>query len=106
MVKAVLEIALGKKPDHINGSVPSGIVKGKYFLPKRGGVITRLDGKKEVEKLSGIKSVKILFKEGDRVRVPPRGFDYIGWAVACGKNPMEVNKILDDAFEKIRIEIR
>ena len=106
MVKAVLEIALGKKPNNTNGSVPSGVVKGKYFLPQRGGVITRLDGKKEAEMLAGIKSVNIFFKEGDRVRVPPQGFDYIGWAVACGKCPMEVNKILDDAFEKIRIEIR
>ena len=106
MVKAVLEIALGKKPDSTNGRVPSRVVKGKYFLPERSGVITRLDGKKEAEKVSGIKSVKILFKEGDRVKVPPQGFDYIGWAVACGSSPMEANKVLEDACARIRIEIR
>ena len=37
----------------------------KYLLPIRGGVISNLDEKKEVVKLSGINSVKIFFKEGD-----------------------------------------
>jgi len=104
MVEAVIQIALGEKPD-IKVSASSGIVKGKYLLPQKGGVITRFDGIKEVEKISGVKAVKVLFKEGDRVRVPPEGFDYIGWVVAWGESPMEVDTIMNDAFEKIKIGI-
>jgi len=104
MVQAVIQIALGEKPD-IRVNASSGVVKGKYLLPKRAGVITRLDGIKEVEKISGVKAVKILLKEGDRVRIPPEGFDYIGWVVAWSKSPMEVDTIMNDAFEKIRIGI-
>ncbi len=104
MVEAVIQIALGEKPD-IKVNASSGVVKGKYLLPKRAGIITRLDGIKEVEKISGVKAVKILLKEGDRVRIPPEGFDYIGWVVAWSKSPVEVDTIMNDAFEKIRIGI-
>ena len=104
LAAAVIQIALGEKPD-IKMNASSGIVKGKYFLPQRTGIINRIDGIKELENISGVKAVKIFFEEGDRVCIPPEGFDYIGWVEVCGKSPMEVDAIINDAFEKIRIEI-
>jgi hypothetical protein len=104
MVESVLQIGLGEKPQ-IKLGASSGIVKGKYLIPKSSGTISRLDGIKDVERSPGVKSVKILSRKGDRVSVPPEGFGHIGWVVACGKSPIEVNKITNDALDTIKIEI-
>jgi biotin carboxylase len=104
MVEAVLQIGLGEKPQIKQGG-SSGIVKGKYLIPKSSGTIIRLDGIRDVERSPGVKSVKILSRKGDRVSVPPEGFGHIGWVVACGKSPIEVNKITNDALDTIKIEI-
>ena len=104
MVEAVLQIGLGEKPQ-IKLGASSGIVKGKYLIPKSSGTISRLDGIRDVERSPGVRSVKILSRKGDRVSVPPEGFGHIGWVVACGKSPIEVNKITNDALDTIKIEI-
>ena len=101
MVKAVIDLSLGNTPD-----IQPKYCKGSALLHITGveGIITRISGIEDAQKIEGIKEVNILKNIGDETRYFMNGNDRIGYVIAQGANAEDALNRCREALNLIKIE--
>jgi len=77
----------------------------QYILPEKAGILSKFEIPKEVSENPDVLEIKIITKEGSKVAPPPQNFDYIGYVLVKGKTPEEAEQNLQNALNKISIQI-
>lgn len=77
----------------------------EFIMPKKAGIITKIDIPDVVKNNSDILNIDLLLHEGDSVGLPPDNFEYIGYISGKGKTPEDAKKNLQEVLDKIKIEI-
>lgn len=104
LIKASCEIALGinvkDKPKE-----PKYYVKGKFFIPKTSGIITKISGSGTMKNNKNIIDYFLFKKVGDKILVPPDGYENVGWVLVKGQSYLEVETTASEIFEDFNIEV-
>jgi len=98
----VIEYAMGI---HTN-TVTLGTAAGVMMIPTpRSGILRRVEGVLDAQKVKNINSVSISVREGHELVALPEGTSYLGFIFATADTPEEVEKALREAYEKLNIVI-
>lgn len=105
IVELIAKIALGMPIPDLNKIEPIYHIMGRYLLPDRTGTIKAIKVPKDIEKLSYLQSVYIGAHVGDKVRIPPAGYDYLGWLNVICEDHNDCQKKLAHLMKQIKITI-
>jgi len=98
----VIEYAMGNN----TGTISLESAAGVMMIPTpRSGVLRRVEGVLEAQKIKNIKAVNISIREGHELIALPEGASYLGFIFATANSPKAVESALRDAFEKLNIVI-
>jgi D-alanine-D-alanine ligase len=75
------------------------------FTPEDSGLLVKLNIDEEINKKKYLEELCLFKKVGDAVLVPPEGYEYLGWAVVSGDNPLDAEDNLDELLENVRYEV-
>jgi len=97
LIENAAKIAVGIfiKPQQL--SLPKTYLKSCDFLSKHSGVLIELNIDPQLEKQKYLEEVYFMKKIGDPVLVPPSGYDYLGWVMVNGQNPIDAEDNLEEA---------
>ena len=96
----VLRQALG---EHVQTNVANGAA-GVLMLPTpRAGILRRVQGVLEAQRIPGIEEVSIAVREGYRLVPLPEGSSYLGFVFARSATPAEVESALRQANRSIEV---
>ena len=104
LIKASCEIALGINIEEVPRE-PKKYILSRYFIPKNSGVITKVRDLEALQKNRKVSGYLLNKKVGDEVFVPPDGYENIGWVCVKGESYAEVDRVIDNIFEKVSIEL-
>lgn len=104
LIKASCDIALGVNVEE-KPREPKKIIQSRYFIPKYSGVITKIRDLETLQKNRKVSGYLLNKKVGDEVFIPPDGYENIGWVSVKGESYAEVDRVLDNIFEKTTIEL-
>jgi biotin carboxylase len=103
MLKATIDIALGKKPD-----IEPEFRKGSailYFNVQE-GIISSIEGIEQAAKIKGIKEINFTKNIGDIVTSIRSSTDRVGFVIAQGENGEDAINLCKKAMKKIKIQIK
>lgn len=104
MIKASCDIALGINITEKPGK-PKKFIQSRYFIPKYSGVITKIRDLETLKKNRKVSGYLLNKKVGDEAFIPPDGYENIGWVSVKGESYAEVDRAIDNIFEKTTIEL-
>ncbi len=85
---------------------PFVYLQGKYFEPNQSGVITLISYPEEFHLDPHISNLHFDFKVGDKVEVPPKGFDFLGWITIQASTQARAQEYLAKIYPKIKYVIK
>ncbi len=106
LIEEAVKIAFGiyiekiKRPE-----TPRKYLISNTFTPENSGLLVKLNIKEEVKTMRGVEELCLFKKVGDPVLVPPEGYEYLGWIVVSGDNPIDAEDNLDEALKFIHYEV-
>lgn len=106
MVEQAAKIAVGDPIKPISPRAPLHFLEGKYFEPERPGVITDIVYHQEILTDPHLAKLHFDMKEGEKVEIPPRGFDFFGWITSRGKTKQEAQSHLARLFSEFKFEVK
>lgn len=106
MVELAVQIAIGDPVKPISPSAPLNYLEGKYFEPKTAGTITAITYPQEIVNDAHLSQLHFDMKAGEKVEIPPRGFDFFGWITARGKTKKEAQENLERLFSQFSFEVK
>ena len=77
----------------------------RYFIPNHSGIITNIDGIKEVQKTNNVIQLISTKDIGDTILAPPEGFENAGWIVVKGRTYQEAETLMNKLMNKIEIKV-
>jgi biotin carboxylase len=105
LVEGALRAYLGLAPK--TASAPKVTLEVRMAISKVGGVIEKLEGIEEAERMPGVERVVPLKKAGDTIRSPEKDmFDYPLYLSATGANYDEAFANLQAAMRTIKLHVR
>lgn len=106
LVVNAARVALGIYiPPFVLPAEPRQYLAGRYFLPEKSGVLSRLDVDPALKTDRALAELHIFKKIGDTVLVPPLGFETLGWVSVWGATPGEAEDELARAMALVRFEV-
>lgn len=102
MVEACIRIALGEKPE-ITPKIHHGSAI-RYFK-QRAGVVKRIEGIEDAEKMPGVKQVSIVHGIGETITEITDSGSRMGFVIAQGIDADDAAKKCENALETIKVEI-
>lgn len=75
------------------------------FSSDYSGIIVNLDIADALKRLPFVKEFQFEKKIGDSVLSPPDGYEYLGWILVSGSNPLDAQDNLDEAQKMINYEV-
>lgn len=104
MVDAACQIALGIEVTQ-KIRPPFACIISQFFIPEQSGVVSKLEG---FDRYADDERVRIAMSKavGDKVFVPPLGFESVGWACVRGKNLAEAEEVMRRVNDALIIEVR
>ena len=103
MVEACIKIALGEKPD-IKPQMERGSAI-RYFN-QHTGVVKSIEGIEKAEKLSGVKKISIVHGVGEAITEITDSGSRMGFVITQGEDADDAAKIVKEAMNMIKIEVR
>ncbi len=106
LIEGAVKIALGiylpkvRKPD-----TPRKYLMSNTFTPKQSGLLVKLDVSEQIKKVPGVEELCLFRQAGDAVLVPPEGYEYLGWIVVSGENPLDTEHNFNEALKCIRYDV-
>jgi hypothetical protein len=73
---------------------PLAYLEGEFIIPENSGLISEFQLSKEASEQPGFHELRIKKKVGDRIAVPPAGYERAGMIVARGGSHAEAQKNL------------
>jgi biotin carboxylase len=100
----ILRVVSGREPKELK-PIPNVYIGGKYFLPDKNGSFVKIEGIEKLQNDKSLSDVRLLVKKDEYVKIPPFGYDYLGWVVAKGKSREEVDKKINTAINSCNVII-
>jgi hypothetical protein len=75
----------------------------KFIIPAHAGTITNIYIPETVQKEAI--ELRIIKKIGQKVKLPPEGFDYIGWIAFQGSSFEEAQDKMDTMLPQIQVDL-
>ena len=105
LVEGAARIALGLPLPPVPGTGPSAFLRSANLVPPCSGVLRSLGVDPWVHEDRALAELVLFREPGEQVRVPPDGFDYVGWLVARGGTRHEANQQMRRLVEGLRFEV-
>jgi len=106
LVENMLKIALGVYiPKFEFPSGPYEYLAAETFSAPYSGTIVNLEIDKDLERRSFVKEFEFEKRIGEAVLCPPDGYEYLGWILVSGHNPLDAQDNLREAEQAIRYDI-
>lgn len=86
-------------------SRPRTHLEGEFLIPTESGVLSAVDGAEAVAAMPGFRKLALAKAIGDRVSVPPNGYDRVGMLVAEGSNGDQARRNLEAMRSGLRVNI-
>lgn len=102
MVKAVIDISLGKMPD-INPSIQKGCAI-RYFKPDQ-GILASVTGVEKARGSEGIKEITLTKSIGEKVVEIKSSSDRVGFIISQGKDALEAVHFCSNAMNSIHFKV-
>ena len=96
--------AIGGKP--FTAAKPLTYLEGEFIIPTQSGVIEAFDLPESARLQQGFHEMRVKKQVGDRIAVPPKGYERAGMLVARGKNADEAQKNLDALRANLLLKIK
>ncbi len=106
LIEGAVKIALGiylqkvRKPD-----TPHKYLMSNTFTPKQSGLLVKLEMDERIKKVPGVEELCLFKQAGDAVLVPPEGYEYLGWIVVSGENPLDTEHNFNEALKYIKYDV-
>jgi len=84
---------------------PYTYLVGQYFLAEHSGVLVKRDIDPAIKRNKFVEEVCFFKDIGDEIKVPPEGYDSLGWITVSGSSPREAADNLKTALESISYEV-
>ena len=104
LIQAACYIALGVHVHHTVKKTDTCIV-GKFFIPTDSGVITKLRGFEGLRSNPSVVDYLVPKQVGDKILIPPDGYDYIGWVLVRGDTYADADRAIEEVEKVIDIEV-
>lgn len=105
LAEGAVRIALGLPVPHRTTTTPRAHLRSKALNPPYAGVIREIRVDDDVRRSAALAELVLFRHAGERIEVPPRGFDYAGWIVARGADDDEAARELDVLSRGVRLVI-
>lgn len=106
LIEGALKIVFGDYLEKIKKtSTPKKYLMSNTFTPEGSGLLIKLDIDEKIKKVKGVEELCLFKKVGDAVLVPPEGYEYLGWMVVSGDNPIDVEDNFNEALKCVRFEV-
>ncbi len=84
---------------------PQGAMKMRYFLPEKSGIIARIDGIDDVQSDPRLSELCLDFSVGERVLIPPDGFEFLGYMSVCAADLPGADAALESLYSRVVFHI-
>ncbi|MFZ4631765.1 MAG: ATP-grasp domain-containing protein [Patescibacteria group bacterium] len=106
LVENMIKIACGIYiPKFEFPSGPYEYLAAETFSSDYSGIIVNLDIDEDLKRRPFIKEFEFEKKIGDSVLSPPDGYEYLGWVLVSGNNPLDAQDNLREAEKAIYYEV-
>lgn len=106
LIEGALKIACGiyiPKFESANG--PYEYLAAETFSGDYSGILVNLNISEDLKKRDFVKEFQFEKRIGDSVMSPPDGYEYLGWILVSGHNPLDAQDNLNEAGKEINYEI-
>jgi D-alanine-D-alanine ligase len=86
-------------------SGPHEYLVAETFSSEHSGILVNLEIDDQLKKLSFVEEFQFDKKIGDSVMAPPYGYEYLGWILVSGQNPLDAQDNLRSAIKLISYEV-
>ncbi len=104
MVEASACIACGMKFTPNPYKKPKKYLRGGYWIPEKSGKLTNLKVDLLPDSQNFIESFHVESNESE-IKIPPEGFDFVGWALVSGSSHKECKERLQKVMSEVSFEI-
>ncbi len=104
LVEGAVRIALGLPLRQTRVDRPTTLASIN-FIPTREGVLRSIDVEPGVHRSPWLQELVLFREPGERVELPPTGYDYLGWMIASGATACEARAHLDELARGVRFTI-
>jgi D-alanine-D-alanine ligase len=106
LIESIVKIACGVYiPKFEFPAGPYEYLAAETFSADYSGIIVNLDIDEDLKRRSYVKEFQFEKKIGDSVLSPPEGYEYLGWILVSGSNPLDAQDNLREAEKAINYEI-
>lgn len=105
LIESAVKIAVGIYIPKFKEEVPRRYILSKDFVSDHSGVLVNLELDPSIKEKEYIEEIKFFKKVGDKVMVPPAGYEYLGWMTVSGDNSLEAQENLEEAERLIEYEV-
>lgn len=102
MVEACIRISLGENPDLEPKWNKGAAIR---YLKTETGIVTKINGIEEAERIAGIKQVSIVHGVGEQISEIKSSVDRVGFVIAQAKNAEEAIEIAETGIERIHVVV-
>ena len=81
---------------------PRGAMKMRYFLPETAGDLVAVQGADEVRRDPRVSELELECAPGDRILMPPDGYEFLGYLSVFGHTAEEAAGALEELYPKVR----
>ncbi|MFA5155692.1 MAG: ATP-grasp domain-containing protein [Patescibacteria group bacterium] len=106
LVENLLKIACGVYIPKFNFSAgPHEYLIADTFCSDHSGIIVNLDIAEDLKRRPFVKEFQFEKKIGDSVLAPPDGYEYLGWVLVSGSNPLDAHDNLQEIKHLVSYEV-
>ncbi len=102
LIQNAILIALGQEPEDLTPKYHR-VSMERGLIPKS-GIVKSITGVEEGERVKGVKNIFLNVQEGDVVKDPTNNIEKSGHIIVVGETREEAARIIDEAYEKIKID--
>jgi biotin carboxylase len=105
LVAEAVRIALGIPILDRRHIAPLRHLRSMAFNPSRSGVLGSIAIPADLEERAGFEEIVVFARQGQTIRVPPNGFDYLGWLVSSGESAEDAERNLRALASEVSFNI-
>ncbi len=106
LVESQLMIAAGIKVKPFIPAKPRTYLEGEFIIPTESGIVSDFDLPESARLQAGFHDLRVKKQVGDRIAVPPHGYERVGMLVARGASAAEAQKNLDTLRASLLLNIK
>lgn len=97
-------LAVGEGRSHSDPQ-PRGAMKMRYFLPETAGELAAIEGVESVRADPRVSELELEFAPGDRILMPPDGYEFLGYVSVFAASPEAADVALEEVYGQVRFLI-